>query len=214
MADLRRRFFARGEKKALSNEAAGGRATTEGSMTPMAMTERNEAEAGEEARPGVPHAHPVRDVSGFEAGEGAPVFRPGMPIFAPTAVILLFYATAWVALGMVGKSDSGIARLSLLVVTIAVPLLALHAFLRLQTIRLQVAGDVVRYHPGWPKDASVVMPVALIERVAIRRGLAGRMLRAGTLSMQLTTGQRISVADLADPERAAEAIRDAMGPAA
>lgn len=168
-------------------------------------------ESGDEARPGVPHAHPVRDVAGFEAGEGAAAFRPGLPIFAPTVAILLLYASAWIALGFVGKTDSGIARLCLLVMTVAVPLLALHAFLRLQTIRLQVVGDNVRYHPGWPKDLPVDMPLMLIERVAVKRGIAGQVLRAGTLVLQLTTGQKIAVADLGDPDSAADAIERAMG---
>ena len=169
----------------------------------------NEAREGE-ARPGVPHVHAVSDIAGFEAGEGAPVWRPGLQIYAPTVVILALYFAAWVTMGFYGKSDGGIARLCLFVMSVGVPILALHAFLRHQTIRVQVIESNVRYHPGWPADQPTDMPLDLIERVRVRRGIAGRILHAGTLVLDLTTGQKVAVADLRDPDRAADAIEAAM----
>ena len=38
---------------------------------------------------------------------------------------------------------------------IGVPLLAAHAFLRFQTIRMQVSDGHVFCHPGWPKELPI-----------------------------------------------------------
>ena len=94
------------------------------------------------------------------------------------------------------------ARLVIIVMAIGVPLLAAHAFLRYATIRLQVLASAVRYHPGWPRDLPVDMPFELIERVRVTRGLSGLIFGGGTLVMDLTTGARAAVADLADPDGA------------
>jgi membrane protein YdbS with pleckstrin-like domain len=149
----------------------------------------------------VPHAREVADVAGFEAAPiaGGHVHRPRWQIFLPTAAIALLYAGFWFWLHVSGMTGGALSRLALIVLTIGVPLVAAHAFLRLETTRVQVLDDVVRYHAGWPRDMPVDMPFELIDRVDIRRGLSGRIFGGGTLVLRLTTGESAAIADLADP---------------
>ncbi|MFZ1813827.1 MAG: hypothetical protein WBO55_02880 [Rhizobiaceae bacterium] len=165
------------------------------------------------ARPGVPHAHQVDDVAGFEAGgAGSPyTWRPRWQLFLPTAAILVFYSAAWLWLHFGGRGDSALARLFLIVMAVGAPLLAAHAFLRFQTIRVQVLSDAVRYHPGWPRDLPIDMPIALIEKVRVKRGLSGLVFGGGTLVLTLTTGETAVIADLSNPDGAKAAIESRMG---
>ena len=169
-------------------------------------------ETGEERH--VPHVREVEDVAGFEAAPAAQghVHRARWQIFAPTLAIGALYAGLWAWLYANGLGGGSIARLVLLVIAVGVPLLAAHAFLRFETIRVQVLDGGVRYHPGWPKDMPVDMPFELIERIEVKRGLSGRMLGGGTLVMQLTTGERVAIADLAHPAAAQQDIAVRLRP--
>lgn len=169
-------------------------------------------ETGEERH--VPHVREVEDVAGFEAAPVAEghIHRPRWQIFAPTLAIAALYAGLWAWLYANGLAGGAIARLVLLVIAIGVPLLAAHAFLRFETIRVQVLNSGVRYHPGWPKDIPVDMPFELIERIAVKRGISGKMLGGGTLVMYLTTGERVAIADLADPAAAQQDITGRLRP--
>jgi hypothetical protein len=164
-------------------------------------------------RPGVPHAHVVEDVAVFELDEAAamPVFRARWQLFLPTAAIAILYAAVWLYLYASGRADFALARLVVIVMAIGVPLLAAHAFLRYETIRLQVLPKAVRYHPGWPRDLPTDMPFELIEQVRVKHGLSGLIFGGGTLIMDLTTGDRVAVADLSDPEGAKAQIEKRLG---
>lgn len=168
--------------------------------------------ASDEHRHGVPHAHMVKDVTGFELDEGVttPSFRARWHPFVPVFAIAIIYAAGWFYLVSEGRSDDATARLLFIVLAVGVPLLAVHAFLRYQTVRVQVMADAVRYHPGWPRDMPVDMPLDLIDRVRVKRGLSGRLFGGGTLVMDLTTGERASVADLDNPQVACAAIEQRM----
>ncbi len=138
--------------------------------------------------------------------QGVPLFSAHWHIFAPTIVILLAYSCAWFLLALADMSDSNLARLFIVVMSVFVPLLAAHAFLRYQTIRVQVNDDCLFCHPGWPKDLPVEVPVAMIESVNIKRGLSGRLFGGGTLVLNLVAENKVVIADLAEPEKAQEAI--------
>lgn len=158
----------------------------------------------EEGREGVPHMRVVDDPSEFEAtpGRSAHVYRARWQLFLPTIAIAVLYLAAWSWLVYTGRGEGALARMFVLVMAIGVPLLAFHAFLRYQTIKVHVLENAVRYHPGWPKDLPVDMPPELIEEVRVRRGISGRLFGGGTLVMLLTTGQKAAIADLADPDNA------------
>lgn len=138
--------------------------------------------------------------------QGIPLFSAHWHIFAPTIVILVSYSFCWFLLALAGKSDTGLARLFIIVMSVFVPLLAAHAFLRFQTIRLQINNDRLVCHSGWPKDLAVEVPFAMVENIVVKRGMSGRLLGGGTLILNLTAEQKVVIADLAEPELAKEMI--------
>ena len=89
------------------------------------------------------------------------------------------------------------------------PFLAAHAFLRYQTIRLQVNNGRVLCHPGWPKDLPIEVPLQVIRKIRVRRGLSGRLFGGGTVVISLLAGDDVVIADLAKPFEAKQAISDA-----
>ena len=142
------------------------------------------------------------------ASSGVPLFAAHWHIFIPTLAIGLLYSLAWLVLAFLGKSDSGLARLFIVVMAVGVPLLAAHAFLRFQTIRLQVNVGHLLCHPGWPKELPIDVPPEMIESVRVRRGLSGRLFGGGTVVIELVTGNTVAIADLAEPEKARAAIME------
>ncbi|MEM9331893.1 MAG: PH domain-containing protein [Pseudomonadota bacterium] len=137
---------------------------------------------------------------------GVPLFSAHWHIFVPTLAIGILYSLAWLFMAIVGKSDSGLARLFIVVMAVGVPLLAAHAFLRYQTIRLQISDGHVFCHPGWPKELPIDVPLQVIREAKVRRGLSGRLFGGGTLILDLVTEGNVVVADLAEPEKAKEII--------
>jgi membrane protein YdbS with pleckstrin-like domain len=142
--------------------------------------------------------------------QGVPLFFAHWHIFAPTIVILIAYSFSWLLLAMADMSDTNLARLFIVVMAVFVPLLAAHAFLRYQTIRVQVNEDCLFCHPGWPKDLPLEVPVAMIEDVVVKRGLSGRLFGGGTLILHLVAENKVVIADLAEPDAAKEAILNAI----
>lgn len=166
--------------------------------------------AGDEGRPGVPHVRTVTDPGEFELSPKK-VFRAHWQIFVPTLAIAIMYLSSWTYLSVQGMEKSALSRLIVIVASIGVPLLAAHAFLRYQTIRVQVLPDGLRYHPGWPKDLPVDLPYDLIEDIRIKYGLLGWLFRTGTLVIDMTTGSKVAIADLHQPKLILRAITKAMG---
>lgn len=140
--------------------------------------------------------------------QGIPLFSAHWHIFAPTIIILIAYSISWLLLAMADMSGTNLARLFIVVMAVFVPLLAAHAFLRYQTIRVQVNDDCLFCHPGWPKDLPIEVPVAMIENVLVKRGLSGRLFGGGTLVLELVAENKIIIADLAEPEKAQAAIQE------
>lgn len=142
--------------------------------------------------------------------QGIPLFSAHWHIFAPTIIILIAYSFSWLLLAMADMSDSNLARLFIVVMAVFVPLLAAHAFLRYQTIRVQVNDDCLFCHPGWPKDLPIEVPISMVKSVTVKRGLSGRLFGGGTLVLQLVAENKIIIADLAEPEKAKDAILNAI----
>lgn len=129
-------------------------------------------------------------------------------IFVPTIVIAILYFCGLVMLWILGKADGALARLFIIVLTVAVPLLIIHALLRYNTSSVQLAEECVRYHRGWPARVPVEMPYIMLESVSIKRGLSGLMFGGGTLVMKLKTGDKVSVPDLKHPKQVQELLRE------
>lgn len=158
--------------------------------------------AGGERHGKRPTVHEVEDRVELELpAEGTnAIFTAHWQIFFPTVLIFLLYGAAVLVLWANGRSDTALFRLFALVVGVGVPLLAAHAFLRYSTVRIQLREGLLRYHPGWPKDTPTEIPQELIDRVFVKRGLAGRLMGGGTVVIVTTAGNRIAIADLRDPE--------------
>jgi len=175
----------------------------------LAMQKKNDPEPAKvEAADDEPGRPP--DIEIMERSEaklsGVPLFTAHWHLFIPTIVIAMIYSVAWLVLVALGRIDTAIARLFVIVMAIGVPLLIAHAFLRYQTIRLQINEAGVLCHPGWPKEMLIEIDAGLIEKVVVKRGLAGRLFGGGTLVLHLATGSKVVIADLGDPDKAREAV--------
>lgn len=142
--------------------------------------------------------------------KGIPLFTAHWHLFIPTVVIAVMYSFAWLGLALLGRMDTGIARMFVVVMAVGVPLLAVHAFLRFQTIRLQISDEHVLCHQGWPKDMPIELAPELITQTVVKRGLSGRLFGGGTLVLHLSTGSDVVIADLGDPDKAKAAIEALM----
>ena len=84
----------------------------------------------------------VPDVQILERAEaredGVPLFAAHWHLYIPTIIIAALYSLIWLMLFLTGNAGTDLARLFVVVMTVGVPLLAAHAFLRYQTIRIQV----------------------------------------------------------------------------
>lgn len=152
----------------------------------------------------VPHVSEVEDNVELEVADkmGSPTYHAHWQIFLPTIVIFISYTSGLYALYMMDMTSSALFRLGAIVLGVGVPLLTVHAFLRYSTVRLQLMDRQLRYHKGWPEDASVEVPYELISSLRVKRGLAGRLFGGGTIVIQLTTGTKIAIADIFDPSGA------------
>jgi membrane protein YdbS with pleckstrin-like domain len=150
----------------------------------------------------MPALHEIEDQVELEIvpEDGVSVFRPHWQIFVPTAVVLIGYGFSLLYLWASGRSDSALFRLCAIIAAVGVPLLAAHAFLRYETVRVQLKKASLCYHPGWPKDRMLEIPHELIETIRVKRGLAGRLFGGGTLVITTSTGGKIAIADLRDPD--------------
>jgi len=175
----------------------------------LAMQKKNDPEpAKPDAEDGDPGPQPPVEI--MERSEaklsGVPLFTAHWHLFIPTIVIAVMYSFSWGVLVALGRIDTAIARLFVVVMAVGVPLLAAHAFLRYQTIRLQINEAGVLCHPGWPKEMLIEIDAGLIEKIVVKRGLAGRLFGGGALVLHLATGSKVVIADLGDPDKARETI--------
>ena len=134
-------------------------------------------------------------------------FQPSrLALYLPAAVIFAGYGVLLTVLVVLGKADGAIARLCLVVLTLAIPFLVAHASLRLVTARLVALPHTLHLHPGFPRNDRFEIPYALIASMRVRHGIAGRLLGSATLVLELADGQVLAACDLADAEGAMTAI--------
>ena len=141
-----------------------------------------------------------------QPGFGGPFLPSALSLFLPTLTILSGYGVVLAGLVVAGRGDGALARLCIVVLALGGPFLIAHATLRAFTIRVAVMPRTLYVHRGFPSSQAQDIPYRLIERVAIRRGLAGRISGSGALVVTLLGGRRIVVGDLKNPDRARAAI--------
>jgi len=134
------------------------------------------------------------------------IYKAHWQIFAPTFVICFLYVLCWVILYLIGKSGDSLARVFIIVMAVGVPILFAHAFLRYQTISIEIFEKYLRYHAGWPKIDPVIIPFDLIKKVSFTKSLSGRVFGGGTAILQLVAGDVIGIADVKKIDEAQENI--------
>lgn len=143
----------------------------------------------------------MEDAGGLEVPDqtGGTDHRADWKIFLPTIIIMIGYGASMLYLWLTGRADSALFRLAALVAGLGVPLLAAHAFLRLETLCVRLQKDRMRFHRGWPKGNATEIPYSLIKKLEVKRGLSGRIFGGGTLIIHTRGGLKTSISDLKDP---------------
>ncbi len=127
-------------------------------------------------------------------------------VFLPTVAIALLYGSVWVWSMQAGHSNNGLARLSLLVLAVGVPLLFVHAGLRYVTTRISVGETAIRLRSGFVRREPRTLRLRDLAGVSVRRGIVGRVLDTGTVVFFKRNGDREVVLDVADPDAVGRAI--------
>ncbi len=129
-------------------------------------------------------------------------------IFVPTIIIAIFYIIGWLVMYFMGMAGGGLARLFIVVLAVGVPILFAHAFLRYQTITIELFEDYLQYHTGWPKSEPVKLPYGMVRNARYTRGLSGRLFGGGTVVLRLIGGGVVGIADVESPKKISRQIND------
>ncbi len=138
------------------------------------------------------------------------VFRAHWSLFLPALVIGVLYLGGWGVTWISGGGSGSIARLLLLVGTVAPPLLIAYAFFRWRSIHIALYDDHVLARRS-PAGHPTHIPATIIHSVRLRRGLAGHLFDVATLVIRRTDGRRMVIPDVAGPDTvkaALEGLRD------
>ena len=138
------------------------------------------------------------------------IYKAHWQIFAPTFIIFILYVAGWIILYLLGGSGDRLARLFIVVLAVGVPILFAYAFLRYQTVSIEIFDKYLRYHKGWPKADPAVISYTSIKKADLTQGLSGRMFGGGTVTLQLETGAVIGIADVKKSNEAVENITAMM----
>ncbi len=123
-------------------------------------------------------------------------------LFLPAMVVAAGYAVLWLFLNQTGRGGGHLARVSMLVLVIGVPILLVHAGLRLSTTRLTLRGAHLEAHPGFPARDPLIVAYTSVTGLSVRRGLSGWLTGAGSLIVERGTQPRVIVSGLARAETA------------
>lgn len=138
--------------------------------------------------------------------EGVLLFTAHWHIFVPSLLIAMLSALIVAALVLSGQDKLYFARLFFVSAAVAVPVLIAWAFLRFQTICLQINDGKVSFHSGWPKSEPDAVLLDDVIAVNARIGTLAKTFGGGDLELQTEHGMTV-IRDLAQPQQAADAIR-------
>ncbi|MCC2112949.1 MAG: PH domain-containing protein [Hyphomicrobiales bacterium] len=131
-------------------------------------------------------------------------------LFLPTVLIALLYGLAWLILYLAGQGDGDLARLCLVVVVVAPPLIGAYALFRYVTIALTLADGNVLVNSGGFGATIREIPADDIRAVTVKHGLVGQLVDMGTVRIETVSGDRIVVPGLASPQPVVRAISAAI----
>lgn len=131
-------------------------------------------------------------------GDGR-VFRASTAaLFVPVAAVIAVYGSIYLLIVLAGHGDGALARLCLVTGGLAVPFLFAQAVLRQMTIWVQPTGKALYLHRGFPSRDMQSIAWSDIRTISVKRPPLGFPRAAGTLSIGLSEGRAIAVADLED----------------
>lgn len=129
-------------------------------------------------------------------------------LFLPGLIIAAGYGLLYFGLSASGRGGGVLARISLIVLLVGVPLILAHAGLRLSTISLVLKGAHLEAHPGIPAGDPVQVAYRDIRAVSVKRGLSGRLTGAGSLVISTARKKPVVLSGLQDPDSALASVRE------
>lgn len=142
---------------------------------------------------------------------GRPFHGAHWTVFLPTVVVFLLYGGVWLVLICVGKGNTALAKISLLVILIVVPVLAIHAYLRLVSLGLMFGRDFIVYRQGWLRPRWKRLRIEDLSHASVVQGPVARWFGGGGVILSKTDGSDVCLYDLADPGTVARRITNHIG---
>ena len=133
-------------------------------------------------------------------------FKAHWTIFLPALIVALLYGGVWVFLLVVGKGDTALARILLLVLLLVVPLLLVRAYLRYASFGLLIGRRALTYRQGWMRPGWRRLQLDALTGVRASISPLGRILGGGALVITRFDGGDITLHDMELPEEAARQI--------
>lgn len=134
------------------------------------------------------------------------LYRADWSIYLPAILVILLYGALWVLMLFLGKGDTALARILLLVLVLGVPLLLVRAFLRYMSFELRIFRRRLLYRRGWIRPRWRRVALEDVTGVRVAYGPAGRLPGSGALIMTFHAGPPLRLMDIADPEGAEHQI--------
>lgn len=138
--------------------------------------------------------------------DGTLRFKAHWTIFLPAIVVGLLYGGLWVFLLVVGKGDTALARILLLVLVLAVPVLLVRAYLRFASFGLLIGRRALSYRRGWIRPGWHRLQLNSLTGVRASMNPLGRALGGGALIFTRLDGGDVSLYDVESPQEAARQI--------
>jgi len=133
-------------------------------------------------------------------------FKAHWTIFLPAMTVTLIYGGLWVFLLIVGKGDTELARILLLVLLLVAPVLLVRAYLRLVSFSLHVGRQALSYRRGWIRPRWHRLQINSLTSVRASVNPLGRIFGGGALIITRLDGGDIRLYDVASPQLAARHI--------
>ncbi len=139
-------------------------------------------------------------------------FRAHWTIYLPTLIVALLYGGLWVFLLAMGKGDTALARILLLVLLLVVPVLLVRAYLRFVSLGLVIGRRALTYRQGWMRPGWRRLQLDAVTGVRASISPLGRILGGGALIVMRFDGGDITLYDVEFPEEAARQISRRLRP--
>ncbi len=127
-------------------------------------------------------------------------------LFLPALIVAFLYGGLWLFLLATGKGDTALARLTLLVLMLIVPVLLVRAYLRYASFGLLIRRQSILYRRGWLRPRWRRVKLESLSGVSPVLSPLGRIIGGGALVLKRPDHGDIRLHDLEGPEKAAQQI--------